>query len=110
MRDGRYAGNVLLALDPDVYRLYVCARSDVVLGQDGLLDPVDLRDDVELPRVAPQDLAAVFKFVLRVPAAAQADGCDDAVGDGAGAGVDVHREQRDRCSVVGREADELWSH
>lgn len=107
MRDRRHTGDILLTLDPDVDRLHVCPGSDVVLGQDGLLNPVDLCNDEEFSCVPRQNLAAIFKLVLRVSTAAQADSCNDAIGDCAGAGVDVHRKQRDRGSVVGREADEL---
>lgn len=107
MWDWRHAGDVLLALDPRIDGLHVRPGGDVVLGQDVLLDAVDLCHDKELARVARQDLAAVLKLVLGVPAAAQADGRYDAVRDRAGAWVDGHSEQRDRGSVVGGESDEL---
>jgi hypothetical protein len=107
VRDRRHAGDILLALDPDVDRLHVGAGRDVVLGLDGLLNPVNLCDDIVLARVAGQDLAAVFKLVLGISAAPQADGCDDAVRHGACAGVDVHCVQGDGGAVVGGEADEL---
>lgn len=110
MRDRRHAGDILLTLDPGVDRLHVRPGCDVALGQDGLLNAVDLCDDVELSCVPRQDLAAVFKLVLSVSTTAQADSCDDAVRDSAGARVDVHRKQRNCGSVVGSEANELWKY
>jgi hypothetical protein len=48
---GGYTRDVLLALDPDVDGLHVCAGQETVLGRPRLGDPVHLSYDAVVPRV-----------------------------------------------------------
>jgi hypothetical protein len=102
------ARDVLLAGDPDVDGLDVGAGHDAVLGHSLLFDAANLGRDAVLARVAGQHFGAVLEFVLRVAAAAQAHGGDDAVRRLAGAGVDVHGVERHGGAGVGGKADELF--
>ena len=103
----RDARNILLGLDPDIDRLDVGAGEDALLRGARRRDAVDLSHDAVVAGVAREDVSAVLELVLRVAAAAETDGGDDAVCHGACARVDVHGVEGDGGAGVRGIADDL---
>lgn len=102
--------HVLLSLNPLSDWRDVGTGAESVPGRVAGGNAVDLGLDVVLARVSGEDVGAVFELVLLVAAAAQGDGCDDAVGHVARAGRDVHGVQHEAGAVVGGKTDKLRIH
>lgn len=104
---GLGAGNQQLALDPVGDWGDVGSDLESVAGGVGSgRNAVDLGLDVVLASVLGEHVGTVLELVLLVATTTHGDSGDDAVGDGAGAGLDIASVQHKAGLVVGREADE----
>lgn len=98
---GRRKGsrNLLLAVNPDVDRLYVGASQETVLGGTRSRNPVDLGDSAVVACVAGENVGTVLKPVLL--GVTKANDGDYPVSNLASAGVNVHGVESDGSTVVG---------